>query len=438
MRIILGEAAHAHDAVQRAGGLVAVTRAEFGQPERQVTVGMQAGIENLHVTGAVHRLDRVVAVFRRGGEHVVAVVLPVAGLLPQAAVHHGRRPHFLVAVLDELLPHVLLDLLPHDPALGVPERHARRLVLHVEEIEQPGELAVIALLRLFQTVQVGIEVFLLRPGRAIDALQHGVLRIAAPVGAGQLHQLERARQPAGRWQMRAAADVEPLALTVDGQFLALGDHLVDDLHLVGFTQSGEHLHRLLARPHLTLDRQVALDDLVHALLDLLQIFRGERIVAREVVVEAVLDGGTDGDLGAGIKLLHCLRHYMRGVVANEIECLGVPGGDDGQCGVMVDQVAGVDEPAVDPAGERRLGEPRADGRRDLRDGHGGVELSNRTVGKRDVDHAGKLQNKKSADRPRSWITGDAETCSDAPGLSSDDRASSRRHFATSTGRSAHS
>src|SRR5574340_875622 len=38
---------------------------------------------------------------------------------------------------------------------------------------------VIALLRLFQPHQIGIEIFLFRPGRAVDALQHLVLRIAA-------------------------------------------------------------------------------------------------------------------------------------------------------------------------------------------------------------------------------------------------------------------
>ena len=318
----------------------------------------------------------------------------------------------------------------------MPERHARRLVLHVEEIELSGELAVVAFFRFLQAVQVGVEVFLLRPGRTVDALQHGVARIAPPVGAGELHQLERARQLAGRRQMRAAADVEPLALTVDGQFLALGDHLVDDLDLVGFAQLGEHLHRVLARPHLAHDGQVAPDDFVHALLDLLQVFRGEGLLAREIVVEAVLDGRANGHLGTGIELLHRLRHYMRGIVADEVERFGVTGGDDSQCSVMVDHMTGVDQPAVDLAGERRLGKPCADGRRDLCNAHRSVELPNRTVGKRDLDHAGKLQNKKSADRPRSWITGDAKTYSDAPGLSSDDPASSRRHFATSTGRAA--
>jgi hypothetical protein len=47
-----------------------------------------------------------------------------------------------------------------------------------------AELAVIALLGLFEHVQIGVLVFLLRPCRAVDALQLFVLRIAAPVRAG--------------------------------------------------------------------------------------------------------------------------------------------------------------------------------------------------------------------------------------------------------------
>ena len=59
----------AHDSVQRAGRLVAVARAEFAIPQRQVTVTAQSRVEDLHVTGAVHRLDREVALLRLRREH---------------------------------------------------------------------------------------------------------------------------------------------------------------------------------------------------------------------------------------------------------------------------------------------------------------------------------------------------------------------------------
>src|SRR5260363_215267 len=78
MRIVLHKAAHAHQAMQRARRLIPVACAEFCQPQRQIAIRTQRMIENLHVPRATHRLDRVVALFRLGREHLLAVVLPVA------------------------------------------------------------------------------------------------------------------------------------------------------------------------------------------------------------------------------------------------------------------------------------------------------------------------------------------------------------------------
>src|SRR5256885_1963185 len=119
--IILREAAHAHDAVQAARGLVAVALAEFAVAQRQVAVALDALLEDQDVAGAVHRLERIVALFRLGREHVLAVLVPVAGLLPQDLVQDLRTLDLLVAVVAVHAAHVLLDLLPQGPALRGPE-----------------------------------------------------------------------------------------------------------------------------------------------------------------------------------------------------------------------------------------------------------------------------------------------------------------------------
>src|SRR5580704_1828752 len=56
MRVVLGEGAHPHDAMNRAGRLVAVDDAEFGDFHRQVAIGFEAVLEDLHVAGTIHRL----------------------------------------------------------------------------------------------------------------------------------------------------------------------------------------------------------------------------------------------------------------------------------------------------------------------------------------------------------------------------------------------
>ena len=296
--------------------------AELGEPQRQVAVALQALVEDLHVPRAVHRLHRVVARLRLGEEHVLAEIVPVPRALPQRDVEHLRRPHLGIAVLVEDAPHVLLDALPDHPAPRVPEHHAGRLVLGVEQIELLAELAVVALLRLLQPVQVGVLVLLLRPRRAVDPLQHLVLRVAAPVGARHLHQLEHLQLAGGR-HVRPAAQIDEIVLPVERDRLAGGNRR-DDLGLVVLALVPEELHRLVARHHLALDLEVALRDLLHALLDRGEVFRRERPLVGEIVVEAVLDHRADGDLRVGEQLLHRVRQQVRRGMPQDLQPVADP------------------------------------------------------------------------------------------------------------------
>ena len=156
VRIVLREAAHAHQPMQRAGRFVAMHVAEFRKPYRQIAIGFQAVLEDLHVARAVHRLQREDAVVvgvvagDRHLEHVVAVPAPVARRLPQRLVEHLRRVDLLVALLVEPAAHVVDQVLEHLPALGVPEDDARPLLLEMEQVHLAAEPAVVALLGLLQ------------------------------------------------------------------------------------------------------------------------------------------------------------------------------------------------------------------------------------------------------------------------------------------------
>ena len=121
----------------------------------------------------------------------------------------------------------------------------------------------------------------------------------------------------------------------------------------------EELHRLVARHHLALHRQVLLRDLGHLLLDRGEVLRREGPLVGEVVVEAVLDHRADGDLRVGEQLLHRLRQQVRGRVAQDVERPRDSSvGDDRDLGVGLDAVAGVDQLAVHLAGERGAREAR--------------------------------------------------------------------------------
>ncbi len=82
--------------------------------------------------------------------------------------------------------------------------------------------------------------------------------------------------------MRAAAEIEPLALLVDLEVLIVRDR-VDQLDLEVLALVAEELLRLVAAPHLLGEGRVLGDDLAHLLFDLRQVFRLERLLLGEVV-----------------------------------------------------------------------------------------------------------------------------------------------------------
>src|SRR5712692_5901643 len=113
-------------------------------------------------------------------------------------------------------------------------------LLDRKQVELFAQHAMVALLRFFDAVQIGVEILLREKRRAVDALQLLILFVSEPVSARDVEQLERFDFP-GRRQVGAAAEVEKLASLVYGDFfIGLGE-LFDEmaLHEVAFTL--EHL-----------------------------------------------------------------------------------------------------------------------------------------------------------------------------------------------------
>src|SRR5690606_24513338 len=228
---------------------------------------------------------------------------------------------------------------------------------------------------LLEPLEVRLELLRLGPRGAVDALQHRVARIAAPIGAGELRELERLTEPTGRRQVRTAAEIDEAALPIQADRL-VGRNRLDDLRLVVLALLAEEPDRVVAVPDLADDRLVALDDLAHPLLDPLEILRRERLVAGEIVVEAVLDRGADRDLGLGIKLLDGLGHHVRGVVPQELEAVLGVARDDLDARVAVDDGGEVFELAGDAHRDGLLLEPRADRARERKTVDRPVERAN--------------------------------------------------------------
>src|SRR5262245_61981097 len=179
----------------------------------------------------------------------------------------------------------------------MPEHRARRFLLEVEQVHLAAEPAMIAFFRFLDLLEIGVEFLLLGESRAGDAGQHLAVGIAAPIRARHLHQLEGVADLAGRGHVRPAAEIEPVALAIDLDLLICRNG-IDQLDLELLAHVAEHALGLLARPDFLGEGFVARDDLAHLLLDDRQVIERERLVAEEVVIEAVLDHRADGDLGS--------------------------------------------------------------------------------------------------------------------------------------------
>ena len=70
---------------------------------------------------------------------------------------------------------------------------------------------------------------------------------------------------------------------------------------------------------------------------------------------------------------------MRGVVAQQFQRLVIAAGDDRDLGIAVDDVGGVDQPAIDLAGERGFRQAGTDSGGDFHYGYGLLELAFRAV-----------------------------------------------------------
>ena len=171
--------------------------------------------------------------------------------------------------------------------------------------------------------EVGVQLFLLREGDAVDALERFTLAVAAPVGSVAGGQLDAvALDAAGGVEVRTGAEVGELALLVEADDGVLGQ-VVDELDLERLVLLLHELDGFLARQLKALELELFLADLAHLRLDLLQILRRKGEGSEQIVVEAVLDAGADGELHLGPQALDRLRQHMGAGVPIGLAVLGI-------------------------------------------------------------------------------------------------------------------
>ncbi len=188
--------------------------------------------------------------------------------------------------------------------------------------------------------------------------------------------------------MRADAEVDEGLFVFDrvaGDLRLAFGLLVDQLHLERLAPAREKLLRLVARPHLALVDQILLRELVHLLLDRLEIFRHERTRDDEVVEEAFVRRGTDAALRAGKQVGDGRRKQVRRAVPQQRERFGTAVGDDLHLRVVGERKGEIDQLVVDGRGQRCLRETGRDRLGHRADGCASRKFAARPIWKRDVD-----------------------------------------------------
>ena len=320
MRVVLAEVAATLDALQCAGGLIAEVVGNLADADGQLAVAVGlVGVDH-HVVGTVHRAqDVALALHLHSGEHVLAVVVPVAGGLVQVHGADAGGHDVQVAALTLLALDVILQLLPDGVAVGQEHRQAAadEVVGH-EQAHLLADLAVVALTGLLLLLLPGVQLLLIVEGNTVDAGQHLVLFVVLPVSAGLLGDLERL-QRLGVAQVGSDAHIDVLALLVEAE-LGLVGQVGDMLDLVVLLTLLHQLDGLVTGQDERLDGKILLADLLHLFFDGGQILVGQLGVAEvDVIVEAVLGGRAEGKVRLRIEALDGLRHDMGSRVAQNVQ-----------------------------------------------------------------------------------------------------------------------
>ena len=174
----------------------------------------------------------------------------------------------------------------------MPEHHARRFFLPVEQIQGFTYFTVITLFSFFQALQVSFQLFLVCPGCTINTLQHFVVAVTTPVGTRHFHQFEMLTELHVR-HMRTTTHIDVFFVVIQARERVFRNVLVENFHFIGFAAGFKSIPRFLPANVFLHYVVVSFGQLQHPLFKLLQIFLRQAVFHIHIVIKAVVDSRTD-------------------------------------------------------------------------------------------------------------------------------------------------
>ncbi len=147
--------------------------------------------------------------------------------------------------------------------------------------------------------------------------------------------------------MRARAQIGEIALLVERDILALIGVFLAKLNLVRFALFLEELHCLIGSKRKLLDFDALLDDFLHLSFNLSEGVGCEGSIGVKIVVEAVVDCGTDSEFHIREQTFNSLRENMGSGVVERALPLFIGESEDIERAILLELGSHIADRAVD-------------------------------------------------------------------------------------------
>ncbi len=306
-------------------------------------------------------------------------MVEVARFLPQINLQDLGAHDDIVPTFQVLLLFPILNDRSQESALRVEYDQPRtRLIIDLEEVKLSPQSSVVPLSGLLYNPQILVQLFLCGKPGTVDALEHLVLFIPAPVRPRDTQKFEGLDLPRRR-HVGTPAEIDKSPLGIQAHIGNIAGKIVDQLHLVWLAPLFKERNRLFPR-HLRAGKGViGGNNLTHPLFYLFEILGGKGVGIFKIIVETVFYRRPYRHLDTVEDILDRLSHDVRYTVPQNTK--PIRGGYINKLypGIFIHGTAQIHQLTIDLGRHGGLEGVPTSGRDYLPDRFSGLVLPSRTI-----------------------------------------------------------